>query len=94
VEPAQHVAERVGPIAIISDRPIAESSEYRPPTQSQNPNMLSGSMPNAVDLSALVEHGDESGWRPRRSPSEATSHSRGAVRVGQGLERRERLRRR
>src|SRR6266853_6134785 len=44
-----------GPMAIIVERPIAESIEYRPPTQSQNPNMLAVSMPNAETFSALVE---------------------------------------
>src|SRR5215510_4899833 len=44
-----------GPIANIVERPIAESIEYRPPTQSQNPNMLAVSMPNADTFSAFVE---------------------------------------
>src|ERR1700756_5177251 len=33
-------------MASIVERPIAESIEYRPPTQSQKPNMLAVSMPN------------------------------------------------
>src|SRR5262249_57682419 len=44
-----------GPIAIIDERPIAESIEYRPPTQSQNPNMLAVSIPNADTFSAFVD---------------------------------------
>ena len=32
------------------DVPMVESTEYRPPTQSQKPNALAGSMPNAGDL--------------------------------------------
>ena len=42
-------------MAIIVDRPIAESIEYRPPTQSQNPNMFAVSMPKAETFSAFVE---------------------------------------
>ena len=34
---------------------MAESMEYRPPTQSQNSNMLAGSIPNFVTPSVLVE---------------------------------------
>ena len=34
---------------------MAESIEYRPPTQSQNPNMLAVSMPNSETLAAFVE---------------------------------------
>ena len=44
-----------GPIATMVDRPIADSIEYRPPTQSQKPNMFAGSMPNPVTSSAFVE---------------------------------------
>ena len=42
-------------MASIVERPIAESMEYRPPTQSQNPNMLSVSMPNSDTFAAFVE---------------------------------------
>ena len=42
-------------MAIIVDRPIAESIEYRPPTQSQKPNMLAVSIPKADTFSALVD---------------------------------------
>ncbi len=44
-----------GPMAIIVERPIAESMEYRPPTQSQNSNMFEVSMPNLATSAALVE---------------------------------------
>src|SRR5262245_44900001 len=42
-------------MAIIVERPIEDVIEYRPPTQSQNPNMLSGCMPNLATASALVD---------------------------------------
>ena len=44
-----------GPIATTTAVPMAESTEYRPPTQSQKPNALAGSMPNASTLSSAVE---------------------------------------
>src|SRR5208337_3046616 len=44
-----------GPTASMVERPIAESMEYRPPTQSQKPNMLAVSMPNLETSAALVE---------------------------------------
>jgi len=44
-----------GPMAIIVESPIAESIEYRPPTQSQNPNMCAVSMPKEATSSAFVE---------------------------------------
>ena len=53
-KPASSSWKSSGPIAIISDSPMAESIEYRPPTQSQNPNMFSVSMPNSRTFSALV----------------------------------------
>src|SRR6516164_5051935 len=37
------------------ERPMAESIEYRPPTQSQKPNMFAVSMPNLDTSAALVE---------------------------------------
>ena len=57
------------------DRPIAESNEYRPPTQSQNPNMLAGSIPNSVDLVGVGRDRDEVLARPprrRRAPRATT----------------------
>ena len=67
-------------MASISDRPMAESIEYRPPTQSQKPNMLRVSMPNSATFSAFVETATK--WRltAASSPSPATSQSR-AVRA-------------
>ena len=44
-----------GPTATIVDRPMAESIEYRPPTQSQKPNMFAVSIPNSATSSAFVE---------------------------------------
>ena len=42
-------------MASMVERPIAESIEYRPPTQSQNSNMFAVSIPNFATSSALVE---------------------------------------
>jgi hypothetical protein len=42
-------------MASIVESPIAESMEYRPPTQSQKPNMLAISMPNFVTSFAFVD---------------------------------------
>ncbi len=42
-------------MAIIVESPIAESKEYRPPTQSQNPNILFESMPNFSTSSLFVD---------------------------------------
>ncbi len=53
--PPRNSLNASGPMAIISDRPIAEPTEYRPPTQSQNPNMLAVSIPNADTFSAFVD---------------------------------------
>jgi hypothetical protein len=52
--PARKSSNELRPMAIINARPMAESTEYRPPTQSQKPNMLAGSMPNAATPSRLV----------------------------------------
>lgn len=54
-KPARKSRKPSGPIAIASDVPITESTEYRPPTQSQNPNALAGSMPNTATLSSAVD---------------------------------------
>ena len=54
-KPSSISRKRSGPMAIIRDRPIAESKEYRPPTQSQNSNMLAVSIPNPVTFSAFVD---------------------------------------
>ena len=58
------------------DSPIAESIEYRPPTQSQNPNMFAVSIPNALTRSAFVETATK--WLATASaePSADTTQSR------------------
>ena len=54
-KPASSSSNWSGPSAIMLDSPIAESIEYRPPTQSQNPNMFAVSIPNSDTRSALVD---------------------------------------
>ena len=55
-KPAKKSAKFAGPMATATDVPIAESTEYRPPTQScEKPNAFSGSMPNAATLSSAVD---------------------------------------
>ena len=75
-KPASISRKSSGPIAIISDSPIAESIEYRPPTQSQNPNMFSVSMPNSRTCAALVLTATK--WRAMAASSRrlASSQSR------------------
>ena len=58
------------------DSPIAESIEYRPPTQSQNPNMFAVSMPNSRTRSALVETATKCLATAASSPSSRTTQSR------------------
>ena len=59
------------------ERPIAESIEYRPPTQSQNPNMFAVSMPKADTRSAFVETATKCFATALASPpSPASDHSR------------------
>ncbi|PPS68237.1 hypothetical protein BZZ08_07417 [Streptomyces sp. MH60] len=60
-------------MAIIRESPIAESKEYRPPTQSQNSNMLAVSMPNPVTFSALVDSATKCLATAFSSPSNAAS---------------------
>ena len=90
-KPASSSRKSSGPIAIISDSPIAESIEYRPPTQSQNPNMFVGVDAELAHLVGVGGHGDEVRRdrglvvQPRQQPVA------GGPRVGQRLERRERL---
>ena len=56
---------------------MAESIEYRPPTQSQNPNMLAVSMPNFDTSVALVETATKCFATDATSPPNAASdHSR------------------
>jgi len=42
-------------MASMTDKPIAEVTEYRPPTQFQNSNMFVGSIPKFCTPSILVE---------------------------------------
>ena len=60
-------------MAIISDSPMAESIEYRPPTQSQNPNMFSVSMPNSRTFSAFVLTATK--WRATAASSRSAARS-------------------
>ena len=66
------------PITAITDRPIAESTEYRPPTQSQNPNMLSVLMPNSSTSFLLVETATKC-FDTASSPRASVSQRRAAV---------------
>ena len=69
-----------GPSATIVDRPMAESIEYRPPTQSQNPNMLAVSIPNSDTRSAFGGNGHEVlGDRPTCRLAELSTQSRAEV---------------
>ena len=74
-KPASISSNWSGPIAIIVDSPMAESIEYRPPTQSQNPNMLAVSMPNADTFSALVDTATKWFATASGDPSADTAHS-------------------
>ena len=76
-KPASSCSNPSGPIASIVESPIAESIEYRPPTQSQKPNAFAGSMPNAATPSRLVETATK--WRAIAAsspPSPSSSHRR------------------
>ena len=94
VEPARSSRKRSGPIAIISERPIAESSEYRPPTQSQNSNMFSVSIPNSATSLGVRGDRDEV-LRDRRLVAAQLPEQpvAGRPRVRERLDGRERLRR-
>jgi hypothetical protein len=61
------------------ESPIAESIEYRPPTQSQNPNMFPVSMPNFETRSALVETATKCLATASSLPSSPTIQSRAEV---------------
>ena len=63
-------------MATMVDRPIAESIEYRPPTQSQKPNMFAVSIPNAATRSALVDTATKCRAIASSLPSWATTQSR------------------
>ena len=64
-------------MAIMVERPIAESIEYRPPTQSQNPNMFAVSIPNAATRSAFVDTATKCfATAPASPPNRPSSQSR------------------
>ena len=54
-KPARKSAKFSLPMATTTEVPMAESTEYRPPTQSQNPKAFAGSMPNSATLSSAVD---------------------------------------
>ncbi len=58
---------------------MAESIEYRPPTQSQKPNMLAGSMPNSATFPAFVLTATKCLATAASSPSWLVSQSRADV---------------
>ena len=62
-------------MAIIVDNPIAESIEYRPPTQSQKPNMFAVSIPNFATSCTLVETATKWSATARRFDNRFTTHS-------------------
>ncbi|CNG96815.1 Uncharacterised protein [Mycobacterium tuberculosis] len=76
--PDRKSAKASRPMAAISDSPIAESTEYRPPTQSQNPNMLAVSMPKSSTRRLLVETATKC-LATAASPSTSVSQRRAAV---------------
>src|SRR5712672_174507 len=66
-------------MASIVERPMAESIEYRPPTQSQNPNMFAVSMPNLATRSALVDTATKCLATASSDPMQETTQSRAEV---------------
>jgi len=50
--------------------------EYRPPTQSQNPNMLAVSIPNSATFAAFVDTATKCRPTAASSPSASISHAR------------------
>ncbi len=54
-KPSSSSTNAAGPTVTMTDSPMAEDTEYRPPTQSQNSNMLSAEMPNSATFSAAVD---------------------------------------
>eukprot|EP00962_Isochrysis_galbana_P029202 scaffold9325_cov97-Isochrysis_galbana.AAC.2 len=59
--PARKDSKLSQPIAMAMEVPMADQDEYRPPTQSQKPNMLAVSMPNWDTASPFVESAAK--WR-------------------------------
>ena len=80
-KPASMSANASGPIASIVESPIAEHNEYLPPTQSQNPNELAGSMPNAATSSRFVDTATKCLATARSSPPNPSSSHARAVRA-------------
>src|SRR5450755_2280798 len=78
-KPASSSRNWSGPTATMVESPIAESIEYRPPTQSQKPNMLAVSMPNFETRSALVETATKCLATADSSPNSPTTQSRAEV---------------
>ncbi len=58
------------------DNPMAESIEYLPPTQSQKPNMLAGSMPNSDTRRVSVDTATKCLAIADSLPSLAKAHCR------------------
>ena len=58
---------------------MAESIEYRPPTQSQNPNRFAVSIPNSATRSAFVDTATKCLATAAGSPSWPSTHSRAEV---------------
>ena len=71
--PVRNSPNRSSPTAIISGRPTAPQTEYRPPTQSQKPNTRSASIPKAAVLSSAVETAAK--CFPAFSPSASRIHA-------------------
>ena len=78
-KPSSRPRKFSGPTAIIVDSPIAETIEYRPPTQSQNSNMFAVSMPNSETLAAFVETATKCRATARWSPPRPASDQSRAV---------------
>src|SRR6185437_1894631 len=77
--PASISSNCSGPSAIMLESPMAESIEYRPPTQSQKPNMFAVSIPNAATFSALVDTATKWFATASSDPSADTTQSRADV---------------
>ena len=78
-DPASISPNCSGPIATIVDKPMADSMEYRPPTQSQNSNMFAVSMPNLATRSAFVDTATKCLATAASEPRAPTIHSRAEV---------------
>ena len=72
--PASRSRNAAGPMASIVDSPMAESIEYRPPTQSQKPNMFAVSMPNSSTSALLVDTATKCLATSASGPSPSSSH--------------------